>query len=350
MRADFETILSEQDSFGLKVNFKKCELSILGSDLTENDVAASLFLNKYPELKLVPTEDINLLGAPLFPRGIDNELNARLNSFKLMCSRLENLDNHDALFLLKNAFYVPKLLYLLRTFPCHGNHFLKDFDLRMKVCLEKITNCRFDLSTFRQASLPVKFGGLGIRCLEDICLPAFIASSKKCSVIVDQLLSEDDSAFFLSLMSEGITSWKAQDSRLAVPTALAQYRQKSWDLPVAELVLKDLVEGATDPTTRGRLLAVSSPHAGVWLNAIPITSLGLKLDNESLRISVALRLGVEIAMPYNCICGTSVEGTATHGLDCRRTGGRHARHFAVNNIIQRALHAAGVPSQLEPSV
>ena len=94
---------------------------------------------------------------------------------------------------------------------------------------------------------------------------------------------------------------------------------------------------------------MSSPHAGVWLNAIPISSLGLKLDNESLRISVALRLGVEIAMPYNCVCGASVDGTATHGLDCRRSGGRHVRHFAVNSIIQRALHASGVPSQLEPS-
>ena len=96
-------------------------------------------------------------------------------------------------------------------------------------------------------------------------------------------------------------------------------------------------------------MAVSSPHAGVWLNAIPIPSLGLKLDNESLRISVALRLGVEVTMPYKCVCGSPVEGRATHGLDCRRTGGKHARHSEVNQIIQRALHAAGVPSQLEPT-
>ena len=94
---------------------------------------------------------------------------------------------------------------------------------------------------------------------------------------------------------------------------------------------------------------MSARYAGVWLNAIPVPSLGLKLDNESLRISVALRLGVEVAMPYTCVCGTPVQGYATHGLDCRKTSGKHARHSAVNNVINRALHAAGVPSQLEPA-
>ena len=148
---------------------------------------------------------------------------------------------------------------------------------------------------------------------------------------------------------EAVAVWRGQDSRLVEPATSLQERQKSWDLPVANLVLKDLIDEASDPTSRGRLLAVSSPHAGAWLNAIPISSLGLRLDNESLRISVALRLGVETARPFTCICGSPVEGTATHGLDCRRSGGRHARHFEVNSIIHRALHASGVPSQLEPS-
>ena len=80
------------------------------------------------------------------------------------------------------------------------------------------------------------------------------------------------------------------------------------------MVLTDLLNGATAPTTKARLLAVSSPHASDWLNAIPVPSLGLKLDDESLRIAVALRLGVQIAMPYECVCGDTVEDSATLSL------------------------------------
>ena len=237
----------------------------------------------------------------------------------------------------------------MRTFPCHGNRILREIDLRMKACVESITNCRFDHSTFRQTSLPIKLGGLGVRRSEDLALPAFISSLVKCSTMVDSLLSQDDSDHFRTLMSNMITAWKAQDSRLSEPLAIAQMFKKSWDFPMAKLHLADLIDNATNPRCKSRLLAVSSPNAGVWLNAVPICPLGLKLDNDSLRIAVALRLGVEMAMPYTCVCGTSVERNATHGLDCRKSGGRHVRHSAINDILHRALQAAGVPSQLEPS-
>ena len=219
----------------------------------------------------------------------------------------------------------------------------------MKNCLEKITNCCLDSFTFAQASLPVKLGGLGIRRTADICLPAFIASSFKSATIVEKLINPSNGAHFSLLLSEATIAWKAIDSRLSEPVGDVRQRQMGWDFPVAQVILKDLLNDATVPTTRARLLAVSSPHAGDWLNAAPIPSLGLKLDDESLRIAVALRLGVQTAMPYKCICGTSVEGTATHGLDCRKIGGKHARHAEVNNIIQRALQSAGVPSHLEPA-
>ena len=349
VRADFSSILSEQDSLGLRINIKKCELSILGAAPSQNNIVSSSFLEQFPGMNLVTPQNLSLLGAPLFEEGIDNELNARLLALKLTCSRLEQLDHHDALFLLKNVFFIPKFQYLLRSFPCHGHPIIKDLDLRMKNCLEKITNCRLDSVTFTQASLPAKFGGLGIRRTSDICLPAFIASSIKCTTIVEKLLSPSDIAHFSNLLFEATIAWKSLDPRLIEPVGDARHRQKSWDLPLAHVVLKDIINEATDPTTRARLLAVSSPHASDWLNAIPIPALGLKLENESLRIAVALRLGVQTAMPYKCICGTSVEGSATHGLDCRKIGGKHARHAEVNSILHRALQSAGVPSHLEPA-
>ena len=48
------------------------------------------------------------------------------------------------------------------------------------------------------------------------------------------------------------------------------------------------------------------------------------------------------------MCGTAVDDSVAHGLDCRRAIGKHARHAAINETIHRALSAAGVPSHLEP--
>ena len=145
----------------------------------------------------------------------------------------------------------------------------------MRSCLESITNCRLDEESFCQATLPVKLGGLGIRRTEDICLPAFIASSYKAASIVKHLLCLKDSAPLTALLHGSISIWKAIDNRLFEPAQSTQGVQKSWNLPVAELKLSRLIENANSDITRARLLAVSAPGAGVWLNALPIPSLGL---------------------------------------------------------------------------
>ena len=346
VRSDFKAIIAAQNSLGLHVNLAKCEFSVLGSDPERLEVVRDSFSADFPEARFIPPNDLNLLGSPLFQEALDPELSSRLATFKSTCCRLESLDHHDALFLLRNVFYIPKLLYLLRTAPCFSSPVLKAFDDIMKSCLEAITNCRLDDQAFCQASLPVKLGGLGIRSVEDLSLPAFIASSFKITAITEQLLSNEHSAPFAAQLSIAVTTWRALDSQLTEPTIKGV--QRSWDLPVAQTKLKGLIESTSSPVSRSRLLAVSAPGAGAWLNAVPIPSLGLKLDNESLRISVALRLGAKLNLPYSCICGATVDDSATHGLDCRRAIGKHSRHAAVNDILQRALNAAGVPSHLEP--
>ena len=96
----------------------------------------------------------------------------------------------------------------------------------MNECLETITNCRFDTLTFRQASLPVKFGGFGIRCLEDVSLPAFIASSKTCSSIVEHIISKSDSTYYKDLMSEAIMTLRNIDPSLVERLPLPLFARK----------------------------------------------------------------------------------------------------------------------------
>ena len=51
-----------------------------------------------------------------------------------------------------------------------------------------------------------------------------------------------------------------------------------------------LLNRQTEDYHRARLLAVSSEHSGDWLHALPISSCGLRLDNEAIRVATGLRL------------------------------------------------------------
>ena len=54
-----------------------------------------------------------LLGAPIGGvSAVDTILRSKLEVFRRLASRLKSLYAHDALFLLKNCFSTPKLLYM----------------------------------------------------------------------------------------------------------------------------------------------------------------------------------------------------------------------------------------------
>ena len=99
---------------------------------------------------------------------------------------------------------------------------------------------------------------------------------------------------------------------------------------------------------KARLLAASSPHSGDWLLAAPIPAIGLKLSDETVRISVAHRLGCTACEPHTCVCGKGVDARGLHGLACRMSTPRHQRHNQMNDIIWRAITRADMPAAKEP--
>jgi hypothetical protein len=64
---------------------------------------------------------------------------------------------------------------------------------------------------------------------------------------------------------------------------------------------------------------------------------------------VGLRLGINLCQPHPCVCGRLVDARGTHGLSCRRSSGRSARHSHINDIIWRGLSRAGIHSTKEPA-
>ena len=79
-----------------------------------------------------------------------------------------------------------------------------------------------------------------------------------------------------------------------------------------------------------------------------MSTLGLKLDPMTLKISCALRLGSTLCHPHKCICGENVESNGHHGLSCLNQMGKWSRHNEINDLLKRALVQAKIPAVREP--
>ena len=110
-----------------------------------------------------------------------------------------------------------------------------------------------------------------------------------------------------------------------------------------------LLVNCTSQIDKVRILASKAAHTGDWLNAPFITSIGLRMSNETIRVAVGVRLGAKLCDPHQRNCVALVDAKGLHGLSCRRSTGRHARHSLLNDTIRRALNKAGVPSTKEPA-
>ena len=107
---------------------------------------------------------------------------------------------------------------------------------------------------------------------------------------------------------------------------------------------------AADEEERARLLAVTTKESGAWLRALPVTALGLRMDDSTVRVVVGLRLGTRICGAHTCQhCEAEVSGLGRHSLSCKKSVGRFQRHTVLNDIMKYTLSAAHVPSRLEPT-
>ena len=216
--------------------------------------------------------------------------------------------------------------------------------------MRDITNvCLEEDETWTQASLPVGAGGIGVRRAAQLAPSAFLAFAAGCSELVAQILPPQMQGVPNPSRDAALIAWQHGHSEVP-PSGAASHRQKAWDAPLIQVMYDALMGAAYNPSTRARLLAVASKEAGTWLTALPISSLGLRMDDEVVRIAVGLCLGVALCVAHCCQhCGSDVDEMGTHGLSCRFSSGRFSRHAAINDTIKRSLNAAKIPCQLEPN-
>ena len=148
-------------------------------------------------------------------------------------------------------------------------------------------------------------------------------------------------------IAEAAQAFRAEYPNSDIPEGEAALKQRNWDDVSCKAHLDMMLESAHQ-VDRARLLAAMQPQSGAWLNVTPLSRLGLHVDDTTVRTALALRVGATICEPHTCRCGQRVDRLGHHGLACKFSQGRLPRHANLNDVVKRALAAAGIPSWLEP--
>lgn len=336
---DVLTVMNSGSSIGLFLNEAKCEI------ISHAPESSNLHINKF--VHVFPPDAV-LLGAPLLEGpALDQSLSTHMASLSTGQKRLNLITSHDALLLLKSSLSAPKLLHTLRAAPCSGHALLSSIDRTLRDCVSQVVNTSLNDEQWLQASLPVKSGGLGVRLSSHLAPSAFLAASSATDELQSEILSGLNLPKSVS-QDSALANWTVLSSAASCPIGPAACKQREWDKPIVDAEFGRLLTEQVDDRTRARLLAVTAPHSGDWINALPISSCGLRLDDESIRISVGLRLGTDLCMSHQCVCGSAVDASGIHGLSCKKNTARINRHSVINDIIHRSLIRASVPAVKEP--
>ena len=347
---DLERLIPAMENIGLVLNLTKCEI-ILPRDVSdEQSASATDRLHRViPGAVILKDHELTTLGAPISEKAAELTMREKREELERMLERLQHLDAHSAFFLLRNSLWLPKLQYLLRASPLYRQpQLLQPMDDLLKTALTTIVNVRFDDDSWKQAALPTRYGGLGLRSTVDVALPSYVASLHCCNQLISSMLPANLRPNFVSECATAVEDWKATTDDSELPEGEAKRQQRAWDSVIAERHRESLLSEANQ-FARARLLSAGTPESGAWLHAIPSGNLGTLLDSETLRVSIATRIGADVCTPHRCRCGATADSKGYHALTCRLSVGRHPRHTALNDVVRRSLLSAGIPSILEPT-
>ena len=277
---------------------------------------------------------------------MDEALKAKSQELNEISPRLAKLSSHEAFYLLKASFGMPRLLYLMRSAPTFGSSDLPPLSAHIRELLSGTLNVQLEDDAWAQASLPVRWGGLGVRDVASLSASAFLSSRAATASLVERILPLAATSGHCPLQQAALLSW-SQSGGTNAPTGAEAGKQRLWDDPVCSATFNSLLSRA-DRTSRARLLAASSPDSGAWVNTLPIRNLGLCLSDREIRVAAGLRVGAQLVRQHSCVCGGAVDVLGHHGLFCRRSAGRHRRHAIANDVLVRAIRAADVQAELEP--
>ena len=128
---DLRRIIPMLSDIGLDVNPSMSEVSDVSCDNFQSVILA--IESALPGFTVTEREDLCILGAPIYIKGCRTGVLKAVKCISAISSRLESIDDHTALFFLRNCPSILRLLFKLRRSPCYHLHSqLTQFDAPLR--------------------------------------------------------------------------------------------------------------------------------------------------------------------------------------------------------------------------
>ena len=194
--------------------------------------------------------------------------------------RLQLMPAHDSLFLLRNVLTAPRLMHLLRSTLCIDSPVLPLYDAVLRESLSATLNVDLDDIRWSQASLPIRWGGLGVRGVVLLAPSAYLASAASTMELISTILPARLRDIKDSGVDAALAAWTSQAANpieMSTPSPPSSTVQRVWDDHCCKIQHVSLLKATSDPVDRARLLASCSQGSGDWLHALrpPLSSVGL---------------------------------------------------------------------------
>jgi len=178
----------------------------------------------------------------------------------LAAKRFRDIGSQNALIFLRSSFGAPKVLHLPRCAPSVSHDALEVFDCCLRVAIQHITNSNLSDIQWLQASLIVKDGGLGVRRVSSLAIPAYVASAASILTLQAEILSGCNCSDN-SYLEQYLSLWSSSSG--AIPNTLPG-KQPFWDRPG----IRHTVENSlSSPIQQAAFLAATSRHSVLWTAA-----------------------------------------------------------------------------------
>jgi len=302
----------------------------------------------------VSNEGVKLLGTPVGTKAFTIDFTKKkLKVLKEVCDILKEVDNAQVeLGLFRGCLAFNKINHLLRTCPPDLlEEALSQFDEHFHNILATILRlpCLSE-DQWEQASLPVKFAGIGVNRTKIIAGPAYIGSCVLTRDLVAALLKrkkfEPVGVTELLAAHEAFTSAAHDVADLSTQRSVQQLLSSERH----EAIFQKLMAKSTT-RSNNLMLACSLPHASDWLLAPPIAGLGLALSSVEFRTALKFRLGIPLyAEPFPCPvvstagleCEAEMDVFGDHAICCNHGTSYLFRHNNVRDILGHSARAAGL--------